>query len=259
MTTLKGAVADADSVKEYLENVLKVPQSHIRNLRNAQATRTAIIAEFCALETNTDINPGDPILIYYAGHGGEVIPPADWEAGGADSKTQMLISHDYRTKVDGREVYGIPDRTIGVLINRIAKAKGDNIVRPISHFGLRSLTMQQTVIFDCCHSGSGTRTDETKPTHLYRGFTIPGIIPADLDQNIWGTSDGSRGMHIPPGFLHCGFRSHILLAACGAKEKAKEENGRGFFTKAFLDVLKTVGADKITYTELVKRIHALPE
>jgi len=255
VTTLKGAVADADSVKEYLEDVLKVPQSHIRNLRNSQATRTAIITEFFALEANTDIKPGDPILIYYAGYGGDVISPADWEAGGADSRTQMLIPHDYCTKIDGCEVHGIPDRTIGVLINRIAKAKHDNIVRPISYFGFHSLTVQQTVIFDCCHPGLDTRSDKTELTRLYRSFTIPDNIPADLDREIWGTS---RGMHIPPGFLHCGLRSHILLAACGENELAREKNGRGVFTQTLLDVLNTVGADKITYAELVKQMPLLP-
>ena len=138
MTTLKGAVADADSIKEYLEHDLKVRESHIRNLRDAQATRAAIIAEFQALQTNPDIKRGDPILIYYAGHGGEKAAPSGWEAGRTDSITQMLIPHDYQPKPGKPLVYGIPDRTISVLISRIAKAKGDNIVRRItsSHVSL---------------------------------------------------------------------------------------------------------------------------
>ena len=132
MTTLKGAVADADSIKEYLEHDLKVRESHIRNLRDAQATRAAIIAEFQALQTNPDIKRGDPILIYYAGHGGEKAAPSGWEAGRTDSITQMLIPHDYQPKPGKPLVYGIPDRTISVLISRIAKAKGDNIVRRVT-------------------------------------------------------------------------------------------------------------------------------
>jgi hypothetical protein len=38
-----------------------------------------------------------------------------------------------------------------------------------------------------------------------------------------------------------------------------EEMGRGAFTKALLEVLTTIGADKITYSDLLGRIHALPE
>lgn len=134
VTTLRGAVADADSVKAYLENDLKVQKSNIRNLRDAQATRAAIISEFSALATNPDIKPGDPILIYYAGHGGGSSPPIGWEAGGADSKTQMLIPHDYNTKIGNREVYGIPDRSLNALLTRLAKTKGDNIVSLVAHF-----------------------------------------------------------------------------------------------------------------------------
>jgi hypothetical protein len=130
--TLKGAVADADSIKEFLEHSLNVAKTRIRNLRDAKATRAAIIAEFISLGANPDINVGDPILIYYAGHGGGANPPAGWEAGGSDSKTQMLIPHDYRSNQD---VCGIPDRTVAVLITRIAKAKGDNIVRPAFRLG----------------------------------------------------------------------------------------------------------------------------
>jgi hypothetical protein len=132
VTTLKGAVADADSINEYLEHDLKVQDSHIRNLREAQATRAAIIDEFHALQTNPNIKRDDPILIYYAGHGGEITAPSGWEAGRTDSMTQMLIPHDYQPKADKPLVYGIPDRTISVLISRIAKAKGDNIVRRVT-------------------------------------------------------------------------------------------------------------------------------
>jgi hypothetical protein len=120
-------------MQEYLEHDLKVPRSRIRNLRDTQATRAAIISELCALAVNSNINPGDPILIYYAGHGAEVTPPVGWEAGGPGSKMQMLIPHDYHTMVDNCEVCGIPDRSIAMLLDRIAKQKGDNIVRLLNH------------------------------------------------------------------------------------------------------------------------------
>jgi hypothetical protein len=90
-------------------------------------------------------------------------------------------------------------------------------------------------------------------------FEIEEYLPARLDQHIWDRSDGDRGTDIAPGFIHSGLRSHVLLAACGAKEKAKEEQGRGVFTKAFLEILRTVSADTVTYTDVLRRIHALPE
>lgn len=96
------------------------------------------------------------------------------------------------------------------------------------------------------------------PTHLLRGFDIIDPVPAKLDQHIWDDLSGDRGTNIPPGFLQTGLRSHVLLAACGAKERAKEEHGRGAFTKAILDVLHTVSVDTLTYTDLLQRIHPLP-
>jgi hypothetical protein len=94
---------------------------------------------------------------------------------------------------------------------------------------------------------------------LHRSIKIEGNLPARLDQHIWDKSDEDRAMDIAPGFLYGGLRSHVLLAACGAKEKAKEEQGQGVFTKALLEILRTVSADTVTYTDLLRRIHALPE
>jgi hypothetical protein len=129
---LEGAVADALAVKKYLEEDLGVPASQIRLLLNAEATRKAIIQELNNLVADQRIHRGDPILVYYAGHGSEADAPKDWESGGA--KIQMLIPHDLRTNVDSRGTYGIPDRTIGALLSHVAKKWGDNIVcLPIPH------------------------------------------------------------------------------------------------------------------------------
>ena len=91
-----------------------------------------------------------------------------------------------------------------------------------------------------------------------RGIEAAIDVPPDLDQEIWGSYTGTRGTAIHPGFLHHGLQSHVLLAACGAEEMAREQGGRGTFTKALLDTLVTVGPDKITYAHLIQRIPSLP-
>ena len=123
---LKGAVADALAIKKYLEQDLRVPASQISLLCDEQATRAAIIQGFNALLTDQRIRVGDPILIFYAGHGSEVDAPKDWEAG--DAKIQMIIPHDCRPDGCYTVTHGIPDRTIGALLSRIAGKCGDNIV-----------------------------------------------------------------------------------------------------------------------------------
>ena len=128
---LSGAVADADAMQDYLQKHLGVPSSQIRNLRNGQATRSAIINEIKAFWFNNDIQQGDPILIYYAGHGGWAETPKGWQAGGT-GKIELLIPYDYSSHLeDGNHRHALPDRTLGALLSRLASKKGDNIVRQL--------------------------------------------------------------------------------------------------------------------------------
>ncbi|KAF9240014.1 caspase domain-containing protein [Melanogaster broomeanus] len=205
---LSGAVGDADAMKDYLEKSLNVPSNQILYLRDQLATRSAIIEAFDSLQNDSRVKRGDPILIFYAGHGGELPPSAGWEAGGVGSKIQYIVPHDYNETV-GEEVYGIPDRTIAALIEGIAQKKGNNI----------------TVIFDCCHSGSSTRNDDRVLTRC-----------ADLAHNISLGNGQGRATNITPGFAQKGLRSHVLLAACSQDEPAREDVllQRGRFTSALL-------------------------
>jgi Caspase domain len=65
---LEGSIADAEAVKTYLQDSLGVPPSRIKTLFNEHATRDGIIQALRALN-NANIKEGDPILIFYAGHG----------------------------------------------------------------------------------------------------------------------------------------------------------------------------------------------
>jgi len=115
-------------MRDFLTVTLKVPDSHIRFLTDTKAKRANIIDAFRELQTDPRIKKDDPILIFFAGHGGETKAPAGWYSGDVDNKIQMIIPQDYNTK-QKKPVHGIPDLTLGALINGIAKAKGDNIVR----------------------------------------------------------------------------------------------------------------------------------
>ena len=80
-------------------------------------------------------------------------------------------------------------------------------------------------------------------------------IPPDLDHEIRGPN---RGTAVPSDSLMSGTSSHVLLAACGAEEcsyeRAYGEVTRGDFSKGLMDTLVKVGADKVSYTDLIKRI-----
>ena len=127
---LLGAVPDADAMQKYLQEHLRVPGSQIRNFRDSEATRAAIINEVNALSLNSEIKEGDPILIYYAGHGGSAATPKGWEFG-STGKIELLVPYDYFSRLEhghGSHTHGIPDRTLGALLSNLANKKGDNVV-----------------------------------------------------------------------------------------------------------------------------------
>ena len=145
-----GAIPDADAVRDYLQKHLGVPSSQITNIRGSGATRNAIIKEIEALSLNNKIEKGDPILIYYAGHGGWADTPKGWEVG-STGKIELLIPYDYSGSSSlevGNTKHGIPDRTMGALLSRLATEKGDNIVRRTFLFSVYLSTVTNRAVAD---------------------------------------------------------------------------------------------------------------
>ncbi|VDC04283.1 unnamed protein product, partial [Peniophora sp. CBMAI 1063] len=252
INNLTGAVADAKSMYEYLHHELNVPAEQIVKLHNKDATRDAILKQIRALSTrrrttsssrSVPVKKGDPIIIYFAGHGASGKAPDGWvtETG----NVSMLVPYDGSPKDASRNIL---DRTIGALLHELAEGGqnssglGDNI----------------TVIFDCCHSGSGTRKLELEHAtpHLERGFELDAdtVIPPNLDEDIWGVVYNGRSTDTPSGFAFSGTRSHVLLAACRESEKAYESYCRGIFTQTLLAELRRIKTDKITYQGLMQRV-----
>ncbi|KAK0214586.1 caspase domain-containing protein [Armillaria fumosa] len=240
LKNLHGAVADADAVKAYLLDTLDIPEHRIKTLRNEEATRVTIEEEIKNLGRNPEITKDDPILIFYAGHGGETPKYPD-----SIEMIQMLVPHDFIPSGSGnaQEGQGVLDAKLNRLLEDLAKKKSDNI----------------TVILDCCHSGSGTRTHDSDPTFAVRGIDLPKTytIAQDLLRDI---ESDSRTSNVPTGFQTAGLLSHVLLAACKQGQEAREACGRGAFTKALLDLLQDPkGIDKLTYKDVVANLHPLPK
>ena len=126
---LRGAVADANAFKSYLTTSLGVDKSRIISLIDKEATRAKIIEKFEFLSETEDIQPDhDPIVIFFAGHGGDAPSPPEWEAGGPGVRTQFLIAHDSESTGQDATILGIPDRSVAALLEKIAQRKGNNIV-----------------------------------------------------------------------------------------------------------------------------------
>ncbi|KAI0027633.1 hypothetical protein K488DRAFT_34495, partial [Vararia minispora EC-137] len=140
---LHGSVADVLRVQEFLVNKLHVPKARVRTLLNEYATQDGIMSRIKGLADLDTINMGDPILIFYAGHGGTLPKPPESSWAVNNSTIECLVAHDARYN-DTEETWVegvVPDLVFASLLHRLAEVKGDNI----------------TVILDCCHSGSGAR------------------------------------------------------------------------------------------------------
>ncbi|KZV62919.1 hypothetical protein PENSPDRAFT_758358, partial [Peniophora sp. CONT] len=155
LDSLAGAVADAMSVRDYLIDDLHVPDDQIVVLRNEQATRNAIIQELHALRLRESLLEGDPVLVYFAGHG--TINA---------KKTSMILPYDDIAAADSGDTDFDEGISTVAILNELmedngTKRVGDNI----------------TIVLDCCNyslrgisdvnnpvsplSGAGTITDNS--------------------------------------------------------------------------------------------------
>ena len=80
---------------------------------------------------------------FNTGHGSRAAAPKGWVAD--ESKVETICPHDERTSdYYGKDIFGIPDRTIGGLLRKLSFIKGDNIVRVIS---CTFLSLSLTILF----------------------------------------------------------------------------------------------------------------
>ncbi|KAJ7627877.1 caspase domain-containing protein [Mycena rosella] len=235
---LNGCLNDAAAIESCLAKIFgPTPTTAILSLRNASATRSAILASFEShLIENPAIHKNDPIIIYYAGHGGQAEAPRGWASPSGTIET--ICPSDEATVAFGRLVPGIPDVTINALLRTLAHEKGNNI----------------TFICDSCHSGGINRDIAGATRPRTRGWSsVP--LPLDIDHYLRerakdeSVTFGFRGNHT----------SHILLAACGEGETADEGlqgNHFGLFTAALTKQLLLLGPD-FEYTSYSALINSL--
>ena len=107
-----------------------VHESHIQVLLDGKATREAIINGFTSLKDNKDIQRNNPILIYFAGHGAREDAQSDLIGYPKGAHIEMICPADIGGRAPGgKKIPGIHDYTIAALLNQLAEAKGNNIVK----------------------------------------------------------------------------------------------------------------------------------
>ncbi|KIM41811.1 hypothetical protein M413DRAFT_138461 [Hebeloma cylindrosporum] len=238
--TLRGAVPDGKAFKRYLMERLCVPENQIITLFDRDATRTAIIENgFRKLRDNEDIKEGDPIFIFYAGHGSQKYAHPDWELNGRNVQMEVILPYDCGVVNEEHPegVEPIPDRTIGILIDEIAEEKGDNI----------------TVVFDTCHSASGTRSQDENSLTIVRSVQLEDVpFRKETDRAIW-----ARSARLDAAQSRRGLESHMLISACKSSEDAIEYKGRGKFSTALLKLLESTSPDKLRYRDILANMESI--
>ncbi|MCA9542138.1 MAG: caspase family protein, partial [Myxococcales bacterium] len=189
---LRGCRNDVARAQAFLRGTVGVPAAQIHTLVGAQVTRQGLLAALRDhLIDNEAIADGDQVLLHFSGHGTEMRDPLDQTASGY---RECLVTHD---SGEGGE-WHVPDRTVGALLHLLAQR-----------------TSQITVVFDCCHSGSGTR--QMPPLQARLAEPDPRRPPADLDAALL-----AEAARFGPGAFKGRGLPYTLLAACRDRELAQE-------------------------------------
>lgn len=254
-----GARKDVDETWRYLTHELNVPSDHILVLKDAEATRDAIITKFREhLIDNCRIARGDALFFHYSGHGSYMKAPEGWtvveqKTGDVfeDDMVEVLVPWDDGVDRDDEQgsTCSIPDRTLAALIQQAASAHGNNI----------------TIVLDCCSSGHGTRggasaaeEDEWGGEMVTRSIDPRELVPlhSKLDDEIISHSR-TKGARRSRARFSAVIADHVLMAACGPREKAMgNAKCGGIFTYLWLRALRNKRIFPRTYAGVLKAIEA---
>jgi len=120
------------------------------------------------------------------------------------------------------------------------------------------ISLNKTVVFDCCHSASGTRGSEDDSSPRVRSVLLGDLeLDRNTDRDIWGCHP--RGTRPYAGFSHRGLKSHMLISACSSSEKAVEYEGRGRLSVALLKLFNIVSPHTLRYCDILANMDEIPE
>lgn len=269
VTNLEGPLEDAQRMQQFLIQNMGFRSEDTVVLSNGEATLEGLRAAF-KRELIDGTRPGDRVVIYYSGHGGQV---PDLDGDEEDGLDETLVSVDgHADREDGHNHY--TDDEFGALLAQLA----DRDV---------------TVIIDACHSGTIARGENaalrdggpTPRTPITVGarpsaaaimahrqeesFVVPPILfgggedPTDMasedddgedrqapgqdqEQSQAGEQDQDQGAAsngTPQPGQDEGFQagSHRIWSAAASFQYSWEEDGEGLFTKFLIE---GAGADR---------------
>ncbi len=229
MAKLEGCHNDIDNARDYLKTGFA--DAAVVVLKDGEATRANVIEQF--RKHLGQAGRDDVAMFQYCGHGARSTAGPEFHQYDLDDRDAGLVLTDSRLSDD---TYDLADKELALLISELA-ANDPHIA----------------VIFDCCNSGSGTRSLEGGRDAGVRstgGKFPPRPLETYLDGRYAAMLKDGGKLAIPSA-------RHILMAACDRSQTAKEdiEFHKGYFTTALYDVLRKSGSD-ISYADLFVRSRA---
>ncbi len=202
---LEGPVDDAMSMQSFLMEHMGFQQQDIALIANEQATNAGIQNAFKQFLVN-GTQPGDRVVIYYSGHGGQV---PDTNGDEEDKLDETLVPVDARddSPDDHRQ---LTDDDFGALL---AMLEGRDV----------------TVIIDACHSGTIARglAEPTEGSSVSARTPLQGGGARAAPESIMAHREEESYVTATPGMR--------VWSAASAFQYAWEENGVGLFTKYFIE------------------------
>jgi hypothetical protein len=230
---LSGCSNDVDLAAALLRERVGEEDLHLRELRNEEATRDAVIDAF--REHLGQAGPEDTALFWFCGHGSTSLLPKEIWYAEESGTCQTLICYDSRSG----DVPDLYDKELAVLADEV---RGAMLVS----------------ILDSCHSRSGLRGQEDGEPAL-----PPRLVSAALE--------APAPQHLLPELLRAaedpsrplpGARAprHVALAACQehqlARERYRDGVIHGVFSHAIGRALSRVGPEA-TYRQVWSHAGAL--
>lgn len=225
---LNGCVNDARDMANTLV-ICGFAPANIRILTNQNAKKANIVTYLKWLLTSSVA--GDSVVFFYSGHGTRVanIGP-DVEIDGLD---EAIVPHDYTIA--------------GVLRDDDFKKLFDTYLKP---------GVNLEVIFDCCHSGSGTREFNFNMGGLQEQARV---LPPMLEDEFYisyakelktkKSKKDADGLKMSKAIVPVAGLNHTLWAACRDNQVSLEGNigglVRGYFTYHFCKVLRSTSGNII--------------
>ena len=197
------------------------------------ATRAAILDAYEKLIAETPDGSGDPVVVYYSGHGGRTALDG-WEGRqleGARTHLRYIVPFDMAASTES-DFRGLLAEELSALQARLTER-----------------TANVTTILDCCHSGTMSRDPSMTPKAVPRDFPIAGAVPLLDRLDALAADDGWDASN----------RLAVRVVACdptqSAYERASALGGRhGALTEQLVIALRDVGGRPVSWRWLGDRI-----